>query len=106
MDAKDKFLPVEYKVLVLPDPVEEYRGKIIIPENVRDREQIAQDRATIIAVGGNAFEEWLGSVPQVGDRVLLNKHAGYVMKDKEESKEYRVVNDKDITLILKEIENE
>lgn len=104
MNAKDKFQPVEYKVLVLPDPVEEYRGKIIIPENVRDRQQIAQDRATIIAVGGNAFEEWNPPVPAPGDRVLLNKHAGYVMTDKEENQEYRVVNDKDITLILREDE--
>lgn len=94
--------PVEYKVLVKPEPVQPRYGNIIIPETAREREQIAQDKGEIIAVGGNAFEDWRDPIPKVGDKVLMSRHAGYIIRvDEEEGRiEYRVVNDKDITMIL------
>ena len=96
--------PVEFKVLVRPEVVEEQVGRIILPDIVRDKEQISQDKAEIIAVGGNAFEGWEPPIPKVGDRILMNRHAGYTMKIQEDGRrvEYRVINDKDITLILGE----
>lgn len=101
MDARERFKPVEFKVLVKPDHVEQVTGNIIIPDIVRDRQQISQDKATIISVGGNAFEDWQEPIPKIGDRVLINRHSGYVFKDKDDNhQEYRVINDKDITMIL------
>uniref|UniRef100_A0A6M3JT23 Putative chaperonin n=1 Tax=viral metagenome TaxID=1070528 RepID=A0A6M3JT23_9ZZZZ len=98
-----KFTPCEYKVLVRPDKVDDvYAGKIIIPDIVRDKQQISQDKAEVLAVGGNAFEDWLGARPKVGDRVMINRHSGYQFYDNSDGKkvEYRVINDKDISLIL------
>jgi len=95
-----KFQPVEFKVLIKPDKVEQYSGSIIIPETTQTRRQIEQDKGTIIALGGRAFEDFGNPLPQAGDKVLMCRHAGYRFTDKEEDVEYRVVNDKDITMIL------
>ena len=69
--------PVEYKVLIELDVLEEKTSMgIIIPANRLERDQMAQTRATLIAVGGNAFEDWGDPKPKVGDRVLVQKYAG------------------------------
>jgi len=98
-----KFKPVEFKVLIKPEPVDEVtKGGLIIPETSRERAQIKQDVGTVIAVGGNAFEDWKDPIPKVGDKVLMSRHAGYYYFDRtdDRNEEYRVVNDKDITMIL------
>lgn len=94
--------PVEYKVLVKLVEVEKQTlGGIIIPETSREREEMAQCKASLISVGGNAFEGWAEPKPKVGDRVLIGKYAGYPIDDN--GIKYRVINDKDITAILEEI---
>ncbi len=101
-DLAEKFKPIQFKVLVRPDEAEKYSGKIIIPDIARDRKQIQQDRGTIMGIGGNAFGDWEEPIPKVGDKVLMNRHAGYRFRDVEgENTEYRVINDADISLILK-----
>jgi len=101
-----KFKPVEYKVLVKPEQTETMYGNIIIPDAARDRQQIAQDKGEIVAVGGSCFEDWGPPVPKVGDKILFSKYAGYRFFDRDANPntEYRVVNDKDITMILEESE--
>lgn len=99
-----EFRPAEYKVLVLPDKIEEItKSGIVIPKDATDKEQMAQVLATIISVGGNAFEDWIEK-PQAGDRVTTAKYAGVSMKgsllDKSDENEYRIINDKDITGII------
>ena len=99
--ADFKFVPVEYKVLICLDKLEERTvGGIIIPDERRDRDQMAQTEATLVAVGGNAFEDWKGTIPKAGDRVLVAKYAGE-RPDKDESNPYRLCNDKDICAILR-----
>jgi co-chaperonin GroES (HSP10) len=97
-----KFQPVQYKVVVRMDKTETVRGKIIIPETVADREQIKQDKGTLIAFGGMAFSDFGEPKPKLGDRVLISRHAGYrfCVDEDNERIDYRVVNDKDISLIL------
>jgi len=92
-------VPVEYKVLIKPDPAEQVtQGGIIIPDTLRDRNQIAQDRGVLVEVGGNAFEDFKGVQPEIGDVVLFSKYAGYTLRQNRE--EYRVCNDKDVTMVL------
>jgi co-chaperonin GroES (HSP10) len=93
------FNPVEFKVLIKLDKVEETTcsGLIIRPDTVRDREQIAQERGTIAAVGGRAFEDFGEPKPKVGDRVAFSKYVGATMNDAgDRSQLWRIVNDKDI----------
>lgn|SRR5574343_421130 len=93
-------IPVEFKVIVKQLAVEEKsKGGILLPEDLRKKEQIAETKAQLIAVGGNAFEDWKGEVPKVGDTVIVRKYAGYNVTDKDGT-EYQVCNDKDISLIL------
>lgn len=95
--------PVEYKVLVRLDPVEERTaGGIFIPDDRQDRDQMAQTYATLIEVGGNAFEGWEDRVPKPGDRILIDKYAGTTPKAGDFTDLYRVCNDKDIVAIIEE----
>jgi chaperonin GroES len=90
--------PVEYKVLVLPEVVEDKtEGGIFIPEQIKEKDQIAQCKATVVAVGGNAFEDWKGRIPHEGDTVYMAKYAGYQVN--QEGKVYRLINDKDIAAV-------
>ena len=92
--------PVEYKVLIELEVLEEKTSMgIIIPANRLDRDQMAQTRATLKAVGGNAFSDWDAPIPKVGDKVLVSKYAGE-RPDKDENNPLRLCMDKDICAIL------
>ena len=92
--------PVEYKVLIELERLEEKTiGGIIRPIERLERDQMAQTTATLIAVGGNAFSDWVGPIPKVGDKVLVDKYAG-VRPDRDESNPLRLCMDKDICAIL------
>lgn len=87
---------VEYKCLILPDTVEEKTaGGIIKPDMVRDKEKYQTTKATFVLGAENAFRDWGGYMPEPGDRVLVNVHAGMRWKA-DDGKEYQIVNDKDI----------
>jgi co-chaperonin GroES (HSP10) len=52
-------IPLDVKVLVKPDAVEEVtKGGIVVPESVRDKSKYAGTKATLVAAGPNAFKEW------------------------------------------------
>jgi len=91
--------PVEYKVLILPEEVKEVtKGGIYLPEHTKDREEMAQVKGQIVAIGGNAFEDWYDK-PEVGQFVYYGKYAGYTVKGND-GKEYRLINDKDLCAIF------
>jgi len=93
-------LPVEYKILVKLDSVaDKTAGGIIIPIALVEKEKMAQEQATLIAVGGNSFDDFKDPVPKVGDRVYVAKHAGYRVKGIDGEK-YQLMNDKDIAAII------
>ena len=98
--------PVEYKVLVKLDPVEEVTsGGIIRPDMRKERDQEAQTYATFIEAGGNAFEDWNGSVPKPGDRIVIKKYSGEYpslieIPGGEDAMLYRLCHDKDIVAII------
>jgi chaperonin GroES len=92
--------PVEYKVLVRPEVVEERSsGGIILPETTREQQNLAQVKATLIAVGGNAFEDFLPPKPVIGQIIFVAKYAG-VRVQGEDGVQYQIVADKDIAAII------
>lgn len=96
--------PVDLRVLVLPDPPEEKSaGGIIIPAKVQDQQKYASVKATVVAVGANAFREWGKAAPKPapGSRVLIAQYAGTNVKG-EDDKDYRVINDADTVAILEQ----
>lgn len=99
--------PVEFKVLIHPESVEDTdpalaRAKavgLVMPEREKEREQMAQMYGRLIAVGGNAFDDWKGNVPKPGDRVMFAKYAGAQVEGKDGIK-YRIASDKDIAAVM------
>ena len=109
--------PVEYKVLIEVDIIEEQEGLILKPQQVIEREQYGNDKGIIREVGEMAFSDWKGKEnPKVGDRVLFNKYKGVMMphhevveiKTEHHTREeikttyWRICNDRDILGIFKE----
>jgi co-chaperonin GroES (HSP10) len=92
--------PVEYKILIAPEVVEEVsKGGIVLAGKTTEREAMAQVKGTLVAVGGNAFEDWKGMTPEIGDTIWFAKYAGYVVKGAD-GKDYRLANDKDCSAII------
>ena len=92
--------PVEYRCVIRLDPVEKKsKGGILLPDDKVDRNQMACVHGTLIAVGGNAFQDWRDPRPAVGDRVAIMKYAGQY-READPDDPYRIVNDKDILGIL------
>ena len=93
--------PVEYKVLIKPDKVDDKSsGGLYLPDSARDRQQYSVDRGKIVAHGEGFFEKLPGPVPNVGDKVIFNKYAGTLIKIERE--DFRLCNDKDICAIIQE----
>lgn len=94
--------PVEYRVVVRLDPVAEKVGSIFIPDESRERDQMAMTEATLVSASAMAFEDWKGTIPQPGDRVLIAKYAGTEPKAGDVGKSLlRICNDKDIVAVLR-----
>jgi co-chaperonin GroES (HSP10) len=96
--------PAGRAVLVLPDIITETKSTIIIPKTVTDRTKMMQDRATVIAVGPEAWAEEREGRAVPGDKVILAAFAGYILMG-EDGKEYRFVNERDIFAVRAENEN-
>lgn len=97
--------PLDLRVLVLPDPPEEKtKSGIILPDAHKEKEKFATMKATLIAVGENAWEEAAARSknfvkPVPGDRVLISKYGGVLLTG-DDGKDYRIMNDDDVTAIL------
>ena len=97
--------PTEFKVLILPDPVEEVtKGGIIVPTSKAEADKYATIEGRIVAVSHLAFtyataEEWGDNKPKPGDRVIFAKYAGVRHKAKD-GQEYLLVNDKDVCAVV------
>jgi chaperonin GroES len=93
--------PMDLRVLVLPDPIEERtKGGIILAEMTREQQKHAVVKGTLVAVGENAWEEAAARShaferPQPGARVMIAKYGGIEVKGLD-GKDYRLLNDEDI----------
>jgi len=96
-----RLLAYQDRALVLPDEVKDMTaGGIALPQTVIEKQQMRQLKATLIALGGDAFDvgspqEWRQPLPKVGDRIYVKVAAG-VLHPGEDGKEYRIINDADI----------
>ena len=98
--------PLDVRVLVRPDAVEEVtKGGIILAASVVEQEKYATVKATLVAVGVNAFAEAKANpafeAPQPGARVMIAKYGGVVVKG-DDGEDYRIMNDLDVTAVLRE----
>ena len=104
-------IPAEYNVVIKMDPTEEKTaGGIILPSTKKERDELATDEGTLIALSPLAFSyaDWPedARIPRAGDRVLFAQYAGRMWKRNEgTAKEatYRLLKDKDIVAVIEEV---
>lgn len=99
-------VPVDLRILVKPDAVEEVTaGGIIRPDAVRDKAKYAATKATLVEVGDNAFRDWRkdGPVktPKPGDRIIFAQYTGAREKGAD-GEDYIVMNDADLLAVIEE----
>lgn len=80
---------------------EEKKGVIELPDSVKDRVMMVEQRAVVIAVGAAC---WPDEPPRAkpGDRVLISKMAGAFAVGPKDGGQYRLINDRDIFAGLSE----
>ncbi len=95
--------PVEFKVLIKPDDVEEKsKGGILIPEKHVDRQQMAQVKGTLVAFGGRAFEDWTEDERELlvpGARVYFDIYSGVKLIGAD-GEEYKLTTDKQVGSLI------
>lgn len=95
--------PVEYNVLICPEPIEEKIGSIYRPSVTKDADEASQTRGRLVAVSPLAFnyDAWPEDArkPAVGDVVWFGKYAGTLIEGADK-REYRLCKDKDVGAIV------
>lgn len=106
MTEKIGLIPLEYYVLVLPDPIEDTMTapggtKFLVAETeeASKRRQARQRKATLVEVSSNAFEGW-EVIPKIGARVMIDQYAGEIVTG-DNGVDYRLIKDKEIKIIMK-----
>lgn len=71
---------------------------IALPDQVKNRMDMVNQRATVVAVGETAWFDEPSPRARVGDRVLITRFAGFMAGADvtADGKTYRLVNDRDI----------
>jgi co-chaperonin GroES (HSP10) len=107
-DCAPGIRPTGFNVLVATPAQEGRVGSIIIPDNISDRDRLAQVEGRLVGVSPAAFDFAHfpeGTKPKAGDAIMFAKFAGVIVKGKD-GKEYRLCLDKDITAVIEEASNE
>ncbi len=100
MQNKSGLRPLGRAVLVEPYEPEIRVGKIVIPPQARERMSSAEQRATVIAVGPEAWLEESQPRAKPGDKVMISAYAGAMCIGPLDGKQYRVINCNDIFLSI------
>lgn len=90
--------PIGWRVLIKPQEVREVSqgGIILSTDKGKEREQMANTTGIVIAMGDQCYADEPNPWCKVGDKVIFAKYAGLLYKGRD-GKEYRMINDKDIT---------
>lgn len=97
-------IPVGHAVLIRPLQAERLSNTLVIPDSVRANMQMAEQEAVVVEVGSEAWRDESQARAKAGDRVMVTKYAGIVSPGKD-GKEYRLINDRDIFCLVKEVAN-
>ena len=95
--------PVGHAVLVRPYKPEDLipsGSKLILPETVKQRQLLVENRAVVIEVGSECWIDEKEPRAKVGDHVYMTKMAGHIAIGLEcgvkDGLAYRLINDRDI----------
>jgi co-chaperonin GroES (HSP10) len=92
--------PMGHALLCEPYEPEFQNTKIAIPEAVRVGSKMREMRAIVIAIGPDAWNrpdrEAMTRRCEPGDKVLISKFAGVIVRSPVDDKDYRLCNDEDV----------
>lgn len=100
------YVPLDDKILVMTDVhAEQTGGGIHLAADYVERQTMAAEHGTVIAVGPAAFRwnddgtrAWEGRIPASGDRVYFERYAGQLLKG-EDGRMYRIMSQRCIAAI-------
>jgi chaperonin GroES len=97
------FIPLGHRVLVLPDVIEKKtESGIILALDTVGREDMAQIKGTVIAIGDGCWKDTTTSDwAAPGDRIVFGKYSGLVWEGSDGQK-YRILNDLDVVGLITE----
>ncbi len=96
IENKSGLVPVGHAVLIKPYVPERKNALLVLPEGVRDRAAMMEHRATVVAIGPEAWRTESCPRAVVGDKVLVTKYAGFMALGPADGDIYRLVNDQDL----------
>jgi chaperonin GroES len=95
--------PAGHRVIIKPDPVEEVsKGGIVLAHGAdKKRKESGQHIGVLVKIGPTAWKAFDNGEPwaHVGDHVYFAKYGGYEIEHNGET--YRVMNDEDVTAIIR-----
>lgn len=98
--------PMEYNILVKPDPVEATtKGGLIIPESKKEKDGFARTEGTLVAISPMSFmnSDWPVSMdhlkPKPGDRVIFSRYQATQVKGKD-GEDYWLMKDASIAGVM------
>lgn len=97
MQNESGFLPLGHRLLVMPDVVQKKTASgIILAEETTGRDEMAQVKGTVIAVGNGCWKDTTVSEwAKPGDRIVFGKYSGLLWKG-HDNVTYRILNDLDV----------
>lgn len=99
-------IPLGRAVLVKMEEAQKKGGMIAIPDSVKERQSIMEDRAVVVAIGAECWADESTPRAAVGDSVIVTKMAGYVVRGPKDEQLYRLVNDRDIFCRIEGVNHE
>lgn len=94
--------PLGLAVLIKPYETEIKTKLIAIPDSVKDRLAMFQDRGVVVEVGPWAWHDEPRPRAKPGDHVMIAKFAGVMLQGTADHETYRMVNDRDIFVGIEE----
>lgn len=88
--------PLGRAVLVEHYEPERANALIVMPDSVKVRTLMVEQRAVVVEVGVEAWKEESQPRAKPGDLVLISSMAGYMAEGTADGKQYRLVNDRDV----------
>lgn len=102
---KSGIRPKGHAVLGLPYEAPKKDSRIVLPDTVKERSQMLQDRIRIVAHGEACWSDEPVARAQIGDLVLIPYLSGRMVRGKDGTL-YRMVNDRDVIAEVDEFDIE
>ena len=103
-ECKPGIVPTGFCALVAIAEQQEKIGNVFLPDAVKDKNQVVEQRGRLVAISPVAFDFAAfgpDQVPPVGAAVIIAKLSG-VAVDGADGRKYRLVQDRDILAVVEE----